>query len=566
MYRTPSLRAAVIRKNRIGGKAHAAGLTANEHNEGTSIHGMQTPARVLMSGTIYSGPVFDMACRQFKDVADYLAIPEEERGRLLYPKRTVAVSCPIHRDDGTTEVFQGYRVQHHLTLGPTKGGTRFAVNVDIGEVAALAIWMSWKCALAGLPYGGAKGGIAVDPYSLSARELEALSRRYMQEMIPFVGPHTDVMAPDMGTNDQVMSWFMDTYSMYKGRTVNEIVTGKPIAAGGTLGRREATGRGIAHLVGRVLGQIGLRIDGATAIIQGFGNVGSVSAFTLAERGVKIIGVSDHTAAYHDPRGLDVVSMQRHIARHGVLRGFSDECTIDPSEMLIQRCDILIPAAVERVINCENADKLKCRVLAEGANGPTTPEADAILNSRRGEIFVLPDILLQCGWSDSLAISSGSKTCNAYSGTRGRSLNGLYRILDRSLGQMLERSRRDGVSHRMAAFGNRCRDRACRQTIPEVFSREVADVVFREFLKKRCGLGPCAMKSTRSFAIDIGEDNRPSEGRHSTRWGSLPERVRSPKQTTSSPRRRSSEHWSFRYRWHFEHMKATEQAFQEFIER
>jgi hypothetical protein len=156
-----------------------------------------------MSGTIYSGPVFDMACRQFKDVADYLAIPEEERGRLLYPKRAVAVSCPIHRDDGTTEVFQGYRVQHHLTLGPTKGGTRFAVNVDIGEVAALAIWMSWKCALAGLPYGGAKGGIAVDPYSLSARELEALSRRYMQEMIPFVGPHTDVMAPDMGTNDQV---------------------------------------------------------------------------------------------------------------------------------------------------------------------------------------------------------------------------------------------------------------------------------------------------------------------------------------------------------------------------
>src|SRR3984893_8781165 len=212
--------------------------------------------------TVYSGPVFDMAVNQFAVIADHLSIPMDERERLLLPKRALTISCPIHRDDGTIAVFEGYRVQHHLTLGPTKGGTRFAPSVDLGEVAALAIWMSWKCALVGLPYGGAKGGIAVDPRALSRRELETLSRRYMQEMIPFVGPYTDVMAPDMGTNEQVMAWFMDTYSMYQGRTGTEIVPGKPIAAGGTPGRRDATGNGGAHLVGRPMEK--LRIDPRSA--------------------------------------------------------------------------------------------------------------------------------------------------------------------------------------------------------------------------------------------------------------------------------------------------------------
>src|ERR1700732_423627 len=233
--------------------------------------------------TVYSGPVFDMAVNQFGVIADHLSIPLDERDRLLLPKRAITISCPIHRDDGSVAVFEGYRVQHHLTLGPTKGGTRFAPSVDIGEVAALAIWMSWKCALVGLPYGGAKGGVRVDLASISKRELESLSRRYMQEMIPFVGPHTDVMAPDMGTNEQVMAWFMDTYSMYQGRTVTEIVTGKPVSSGGTLGRREATGRGVAHLVGRALERIGLPPAGATAIVQGFGNVGSYTVETLAQQ-------------------------------------------------------------------------------------------------------------------------------------------------------------------------------------------------------------------------------------------------------------------------------------------
>src|SRR5271169_2203699 len=235
--------------------------------------------------TIYSGPVFDMARQQFQVIADHLEIPHDERARLRYPKRAITVSCPIHLDDGRIAVYQGYRVQHHLTLGPTKGGTRFSLSVDIGEVAALAVWMSWKCALAGLPYGGAKGGITVDPRALSRHELENLSRRYMQEMIPFVGPHTDVMAPDMGTNEQVMAWFMDTYSMYQGRTVTEIVTGKPVASGGTLGRREATGRGVAHLARRVMKELAIEPNNATAVIQGFGNVGSYAALGLHHFGL-----------------------------------------------------------------------------------------------------------------------------------------------------------------------------------------------------------------------------------------------------------------------------------------
>src|SRR5437868_5438473 len=252
--------------------------------------------------SLYEGPVFEMARRQFVSAADHLGIPADQRDRILLPKRTIAVSCPIHRDDGSTAVFQGYRVQHHLTSGPTKGGTRFSPDLDVGEVAALAIWMSWKCALAGLPYGGGKGGVAVDPHSLSLRELEAVSRRYMQEMIPFVGPHTDVMAPDMGTDERVMAWFMDTYSMYQGQTVSEIVTGKPVECGGTIGRREATGRGVAYLIGRALEELKLDPRGSSGIIQGFGNVGAVTAASLAERGVRIVGVSDHTAAYYDPAG------------------------------------------------------------------------------------------------------------------------------------------------------------------------------------------------------------------------------------------------------------------------
>jgi glutamate dehydrogenase (NAD(P)+) len=399
--------------------------------------------------TIYAGPVFDMARTQFTQIADHLGLEEGRRERLLYPKRAITVSCPIHLDDGRTAVFQGYRVQHHLTLGPTKGGTRFAPGVDIGEVAALAVWMSWKCALAGLPYGGAKGGVTVDPYALSRRELEGLSRRYMQEMIPFVGPHIDVMAPDMGTNEQVMAWFMDTYSMYQGRTVSEIVTGKPVAAGGTEGRREATGLGVAHLVGRALDRLGMAALGRTAIVQGFGNVGSISAEDLARRGVKVIGVSDHTACLFDPRGLDVTALLAHQARHGVLRGFSTELAFDPAELLTQPCDILVPAAVERVIDARTAAALRCRILAEAANGPTTPEADAVL-AERPDIFVIPDILCNAG-GVIVSYFEWVQDLQQFFWDREEVLARLFRVLDGAFDRVMARAATDGIGHRMAAM-------------------------------------------------------------------------------------------------------------------
>ena len=401
--------------------------------------------------TIYTGPVFEMAQQQFQVIADYLEIPQDERARLLYPKRAVTVACPIHRDDGRVEVFHGYRVQHHLTLGPTKGGTRFAPNVHIGEVAALAIWMSWKCALTNLPYGGAKGGITVDPRALTPHELENLSRRYMQEMIPFVGPHTDVMAPDMGTNEQIMAWFMDTYSMYQGRTVTEIVTGKPVASGGTLGRREATGRGVAYLANRALERLGIQPVGATAIVQGFGNVGSYAAQTLSERGLKIIGVSDHTACYYDPRGLDVTALLRHTASHGgLLTGFSNELSFDPRELLAQKCDVLAPAAMERVIDAEMAARLQCRVLAEGANGPTMPEADEVLDKRRDEVFVIPDILCNSG-GVVVSYFEWVQDLQQFFWDEAEVMSKLYHVLDRAFMQVMQRAERDKVANRTAAM-------------------------------------------------------------------------------------------------------------------
>jgi glutamate dehydrogenase (NAD(P)+) len=401
--------------------------------------------------SIYSGPVFEMARTQFGIIADYLEIPEDERARLLYPKRAIVVSIPVHMDDGRTEVFQGYRVQHHLTLGPTKGGTRFSSSLDVGEVAALAIWMSWKCALAGLPYGGAKGGVACDPPSLSRRELEAVSRRYMQEMIPFVSPQTDVMAPDMGTNEQVMAWFMDTYSMHEGHAVSEIVTGKPVSLGGTEGRREATGRGVAHLVNRACEVIGLRPGESTAIVQGFGNVGSVAAYTLARRyGVRITGISDHTAALFDPAGLPLDAIETHMSQHGVLAGFTNQMAISGADLLEQPCDILVPAALERVITAENAPRLKCRILAEGANGPTTPDADAVLDQRRDEVFVIPDILCNSG-GVIVSYFEWVQDLQRLFWTEEEVNNRLEHLLDGAFAQVRMRAAQGRVSNRTAAM-------------------------------------------------------------------------------------------------------------------
>ena len=398
--------------------------------------------------TIYSGTVFEMARTQFAGVADHIGIPEDQRDRILYPRRALTVTCPLHRDDGTQAVFHGYRVQHHLTLGPTKGGTRFAPNVDISEVAALAIWMSWKCALTNLPYGGAKGGVTVDPTSLSMRELESLSRRYMQEMIPFIGPQTDIMAPDMGTNEQVMAWFMDTYSMYQGRTIPEIVTGKPVSLGGAAGRREATGRGVAHLVGLALDRLQIPKSQASAIVQGFGNVGSISAVTLAQMGLRITGLSDHTAAIYEPRGLNVSEALKHVAKTGVLRGFATEAATDPATFLELPCDVLVPAAVERVITARNAPRLKCRVLAEAANGPTTPDADDLLT--RSGIFVIPDVLCNAG-GVIVSYFEWVQDLQRFFWDEAETMDRLKRILSPRLDLILERAKRENISHRTAAL-------------------------------------------------------------------------------------------------------------------
>ena len=343
---------------------------------------------------IYAHPTFEMACQQFDLVADRLDIPLNDRDRLKYPKRSMTVALPIRRDDGSVQVFSGFRVQHHLTLGPTKGGLRYHPDVTLGEVAALAMWMSWKCALTGLPYGGAKGGITCNPNQMSAAELERLTRRYTQEMIPFIGPQVDVMAPDVGTNEQVMAWMMDTYSAYMGHTVPSIVTGKPVGLGGSVGRREATGRGVAIATAAAMLALGGKLAGATAIVQGFGNVGSATALLLAERGVRVIGIADVHGGLHNPDGIDVAALTAYFARQRKLAGFPGAKAVDRHELLTMPCDILVPAAAGNQITKDNAARIQAKLVAEGANSPTTPEADAIL-CQRG-VLVIPDILCNAG--------------------------------------------------------------------------------------------------------------------------------------------------------------------------
>jgi glutamate dehydrogenase (NAD(P)+) len=398
---------------------------------------------------IYAHPTFHMACRQFDIVADHLQIPASERERLKFPKRSLTVALPIHMDDGSTRVFTGYRVQHHLTLGPTKGGLRYHPDVALGEVAALSMWMSWKCALTGLPYGGAKGGITCDPTKMSRAEIERLTRRYTQEMIPFIGPLVDVMAPDVGTNEQTMAWMMDTYSMHIGYTVPGIVTGKPVGLGGSLGRREATGRGVAYLINRAADTTGLDLGKCTAVIQGFGNVGSVTAYSLGRYGAKVIAVSDVQGGIYNSKGLDLLALEKYAAQTNGLVGFPGAEPVSNEQLLLLPCDILVPAALERQITATNAGRIQCRILAEAANGPTTPEADEIL-SRRPEIFVIPDVLCNAGgvvvsyfeWVQDLQSFFWSETEIA---------DKLFRILETSWIQILNRSRKLNVSLRMAAL-------------------------------------------------------------------------------------------------------------------
>ena len=343
----------------------------------------------------WDSPMFRLAQDQFLKAADLMSLDSNIKERLLHPQRTMIVSFPFRRDNyKQVESVFGYRVQHVLTMGPTKGGIRYHLDVNLGEVSALAMWMTWKCALMHLPYGGAKGGVNVDPTRLTRGELQRLTRRYTMEIIDVIGPDRDIPAPDMGTNEQVIAWIMDTYSQQVGHAVPEIVTGKPVVLGGSLGRNEATGRGLVFLICQAAEHLRLKLSECTAVVQGFGNVGSHTARCLTENAVRIIGVSDVNGGLYNPKGLDVGELDQYVRANGSLKGFPKAEAISNEELLELECDILAPCALQNQITDANAPRIKCKLLAEGANGPTTLEADAILQARG--IFVLPDILGNAG--------------------------------------------------------------------------------------------------------------------------------------------------------------------------
>ena len=313
---------------------------------------------------------------------------------LRYPTREIIVHIPVSMDDGSVEVFTGYRVQHSIARGPGKGGIRYSPDVTLDEVRALASWMTWKCAVVNIPFGGAKGGVICDPKKMSQGELERMTRRYTAELIEFIGPEKDVPAPDMGTDEQTMAWIMDTYSMHLRQTVTSVVTGKPVNIGGSRGRREATGRGISVVCDEALKHLNMPVEGCRVIIQGFGNVGSNAAKCLHSKGYTITGIAEYDGALLNPNGIDIPNLISHRQRTGSINGFAGADSVDKHELLTHQCEILIPAATENVITSRNAADLRCRILCEGANGPTTVVADEIL-AEKG-VFVIPDILANAG--------------------------------------------------------------------------------------------------------------------------------------------------------------------------
>jgi len=339
-------------------------------------------------------PLFRTAQAQLEQALPFAAISDHVAERLRYPERAIMVSVPVHMDDGVLRVFPGYRVQHSTVLGPTKGGIRYDPGVDLGECAALAVWMTWKCALLRLPYGGAKGGVRCNARELSSGELERLTRRFTSELLPMIGPQADIPAPDMATNEQTMAWLMDTYSMQKGHAVPEVVTGKPISVGGSVFRHEATGAGVVMVTERACQRLGMPLAEQRCVVQGFGNVGGIAAQELHDRGASVVAVSDVSGGVHDERGLDLVALRSWIADHGSLEGYANAERVSNAELLELPCDILVLAAREDQLTEENADRVHARLITEGANGPTSVEADAILRERG--IPVLPDVLANAG--------------------------------------------------------------------------------------------------------------------------------------------------------------------------
>jgi glutamate dehydrogenase (NAD(P)+) len=340
------------------------------------------------------GAIFGAMLQEFDGAARILSLEPGIWKILTHPKRQIIVSCPVQMDNGEIEVFTGYRVQYNITLGPAKGGIRYHPDVTLDEVTALAAWMTWKCAVAHIPFGGGKGGVICDPTRMSRRELEALTRRYVAEIVDAIGPEKDVPAPDVNTNDQIMAWVMDTYSMHVGHTATAVVTGKPIEMGGSLGRREATGRGVMIVTREAAKHLGFSIKGATIAIQGFGNVGSVSADLLAKEGAKIVAVTDWKGGVYNKKGLDIPKLLDWVKQHKTVDGFPDAESLSNEDLFKLELDILVPAALENQITMENAPAIRARIVTEGANGPTTPDAHRHLHERG--VFVIPDILANSG--------------------------------------------------------------------------------------------------------------------------------------------------------------------------
>ncbi|MDQ7840032.1 MAG: Glu/Leu/Phe/Val dehydrogenase [bacterium] len=397
--------------------------------------------------TIKDDP-WEMALQQFWQVAERLTLKRGIQEYLVTPNRELTVNFPVKMDDGSIRIFTGYRVHHSTVLGPTKGGIRYHQDVTLNEVRALAMWMSWKCALVNLPYGGAKGGVVVDPTTLSTGELERLTRRYASEISVMMHPLGDIPAPDVGTNAQVMAWIMDTYSMHAGHSVPAVVTGKPVSIGGSVGRKEATGRGCMITAREAARILGLPWCGASVVVQGFGNVGSASAALMAAEGCKIVGVSDVFGGIYNPDGLDMPALLRHVEETKSVVGFPGAVAVTNQELLELPCVYLVPAALEGQITSANADRIKAQVIVEGANGPTTPDADVILAAKG--ITVLPDILANAGgvvvsyfeWVQDLQLFFWSE----------EDINQrLDRIMVRSVHEVIELARAQGISYRLAAL-------------------------------------------------------------------------------------------------------------------
>ena len=391
---------------------------------------------------------FEIVQQRIESICEKIKVSEVCHLRLKHCERELTVHFPVKMDDGQVKVFTGYRIQHNDTRGPAKGGIRYHPEVTLDETRALAALMTLKSSVVNIPFGGAKGAVICNPKTMSQNELEKLTRRYASELLLLIGPETDIPAPDVGTNPQVMAWIMDTYSMYKGYSVLGVVTGKPIEIGGSLGRYEATGRGCTIVARLAARHLGIGLEGATAAVQGFGNVGSVAAKLLSKEGCRIIGVSDSKGGIHHPKGLNVESVLRHKRETGSVVGFKDSETISNAELLGLPCDLLVPAALEGTINAANAASVKARMIVEGANGPTTPEADAILNGS-GKI-VYPDILANAGgvvvsyfeWVQDLqSLFWSEDEVNRQLGT----------VMKNSFQEVLEMSRRHKVDMRNAAY-------------------------------------------------------------------------------------------------------------------